>query len=111
MPCQSTTDRRLACLEQTTGRSPGGDSRARRDAVRHRGGEPQFTLPRIFTSAGCAEVFLEAFEGPLDLLLYLIRRQNLDILDIPIADITRQYMEYIELMQDLRLGTWRPNTW
>ncbi len=45
------------------------------------------------------EVFLEAFEGPLDLLLYLIRRQNLDILDIPIAEITRQYMHYIELMQ------------
>ena len=49
------------------------------------------------------EVFLEAFEGPLDLLLYLIRRQNLDILDIPIAEITRQYMKYIELMQELQL--------
>ncbi len=48
-------------------------------------------------------VFLEAFEGPLDLLLYLIRRNNIDILDIPILDITRQYVEYIELMQDLRL--------
>jgi hypothetical protein len=42
------------------------------------------------------EVILEAFEGPLDLLLYLIRRQNLDILDIPVAEITRQYMDYIE---------------
>jgi segregation and condensation protein A len=49
------------------------------------------------------EVFLEAFEGPLDMLLYLIRRQNLDILDIPIAEITRQYMRYIELMQVLQL--------
>ena len=48
-------------------------------------------------------MFLEAFEGPLDLLLYLIRRQNLDILDIPLAEITRQYMQYIELMQDLQL--------
>jgi segregation and condensation protein A len=48
-------------------------------------------------------VFLEAFEGPLDMLLYLIRRQNLDILDIPIAEITRQYMRYIELMQVLQL--------
>jgi segregation and condensation protein A len=48
-------------------------------------------------------VFLEAFEGPLDLLLYLIRKQNLDILDIPIAEITRQYMQYIELMQDVQL--------
>ena len=49
------------------------------------------------------EVFLEAFEGPLDLLLYLIKRHNLDILDIPIAEITRQYMEYIDLMKELRL--------
>ena len=48
-------------------------------------------------------MFLEAFEGPLDLLLYLIRRQNLDILDIPIAEITRQYMKYIEVMHELQL--------
>jgi segregation and condensation protein A len=47
-------------------------------------------------------VFLEAFEGPLDLLLYLIRRQNLDILDIPIAEISRQYVEYIELMKEMQ---------
>jgi hypothetical protein len=44
------------------------------------------------------EVFLEAFEGPLDLLLYLIKRQNLDILDIDVAAITEQYMQYVELM-------------
>ncbi len=49
------------------------------------------------------EVFLEAFEGPLDLLLYLIRRQNLNILDIPIAHITTQYMSYIDLMEELKL--------
>lgn len=49
------------------------------------------------------EVFLEAFEGPLDLLLYLIRKQNLDILDIPVAQITDQYMEYVELMQAVNL--------
>src|SRR5690606_40912430 len=48
------------------------------------------------------EVFLEALEGPLDLLLYLIRRQNLDILDIPIAEISRQYVQYIELMKELQ---------
>lgn len=48
-------------------------------------------------------VFLEAFEGPLDLLLYLIRKQNLDILDIPIAEITQQYISYIELMQELNI--------
>ena len=57
-------------------------------------------MPRdLYIPPDALEVFLEAFEGPLDLLLYLIRRQNLDILDIPIAEITRQYMQYIELMQ------------
>ncbi|WP_177410222.1 ScpA family protein [Pseudomonas sp. LFM046] len=49
------------------------------------------------------EVFLEAFEGPLDLLLYLIRKQNIDILDIPVAAITHQYMAYVELMKSVRL--------
>src|SRR5690606_22555014 len=49
------------------------------------------------------EVFLEAFEGPLDLLLYLIRKQNIDILDIPVAEITHQYMSYVELMKSVRL--------
>ncbi|UCJ19183.1 segregation/condensation protein A [Pseudomonas sp. MM211] len=49
------------------------------------------------------EVFLEAFEGPLDLLLYLIRKQNIDVLDIPVAEITRQYMGYVELMHSVRL--------
>ena len=67
-------------------------------------GEPITQLPRdLYIPPQALEVFLEAFEGPLDLLLYLIRRQNLDILDIPLADITRQYMNYIELMQDLQL--------
>ncbi|MCB1734024.1 MAG: segregation/condensation protein A [Chromatiaceae bacterium] len=66
-------------------------------------GQPQYTLPKdLYIPPDALEVFLDAFEGPLDLLLYLIRRQNLDILDIPIADITRQYMEYIEMMQELR---------
>ncbi|MBV9345508.1 MAG: segregation/condensation protein A [Gammaproteobacteria bacterium] len=67
-------------------------------------GEPVSELPRdLYIPPQALEVFLEAFEGPLDLLLYLIRRQNLDILDIPLAEITRQYMQYIELMQDLQL--------
>jgi segregation and condensation protein A len=67
-------------------------------------GEPITELPRdLYIPPQALEVFLEAFEGPLDLLLYLIRRQNLDILDIPLAEITRQYMKYIELMQDLQL--------
>ena len=67
-------------------------------------GEPMSQLPRdLYIPPQALEVFLEAFEGPLDLLLYLIRRQNLDILDIPLAEITRQYMQYIELMHDLQL--------
>ena len=62
-------------------------------------GEPITELPRdLYIPPYALEVFLEAFEGPLDLLLYLIRRQNLDILDIPIAEISRQYVQYIELM-------------
>ena len=67
-------------------------------------GEPVTQMPRdLYIPPQALEVFLEAFEGPLDLLLYLIRRQNLDILDIPLAEITKQYMKYIELMQDLQL--------
>jgi segregation and condensation protein A len=67
-------------------------------------GQPMLQMPQdLYIPPDALEVILEAFEGPLDLLLYLIRRQNLDILDIPIAEITRQYVEYIELMQELRL--------
>ncbi len=67
-------------------------------------GQPITVLPRdLYIPPQALEIFLEAFEGPLDMLLYLIRRQNLDILDIPIAEITRQYMRYIELMQVLQL--------
>ena len=67
-------------------------------------GEPVTSLPRdLYIPPDALEVFLEAFEGPLDLLLYLIRRQNLNILDVPIAEITRQYMEYIDLMKEIRL--------
>ena len=57
----------------------------------------------LYIPPDALEVFLEAFEGPLDLLLYLIRRQNLNILDIPVLKITQQYMQYIGLMQDMRL--------
>ncbi len=67
-------------------------------------GQPVTLMPRdLYIPPQALEVFIEAFEGPLDMLLYLIRRQNLDILDIPIAEITRQYMRYIELMQVLQL--------
>ncbi len=67
-------------------------------------GEPLLKLPDdLYIPPDALEVFLDAFEGPLDLLLYLIRRQNLEILDIPIAEITRQYTGYIEMMHGLRL--------
>ena len=67
-------------------------------------GAPLTEVPRdLYIPPDALEVFLEAFEGPLDLLLYLIRRQNLDILDIPIAQVTAQYMRYIELMDNLQL--------
>lgn len=57
----------------------------------------------LYIPPDALEVFLEAFEGPLDLLLYLIRKQNIDVLDIPVAEITRQYMSYVELMKEVRL--------
>ncbi len=65
-------------------------------------GQPMLQMPQdLYIPPDALEVILEAFEGPLDLLLYLIRRQNLDILDIPIAEITRQYMAYIDMMRDV----------
>ncbi len=73
-------------------------------AIAKVGGQPFTRIPPdLYIPPDALEVFLETFEGPLDLLLYLIQRQNLNILDIPIAAITRQYMEYLALMQELRL--------
>jgi segregation and condensation protein A len=67
-------------------------------------GEAVMQLPLdLYIPPEALEVILEQFSGPLDLLLYLIRRQNLDILDIPIAEVTRQYMGYIELMQSMKI--------
>ncbi len=67
-------------------------------------GEPVTELPQdLYIPPDALEVFLDAFEGPLDLLLYLIKRQNLDVLDIPIARITEQYMQYVEIMKEFRL--------
>ena len=66
-------------------------------------GQPVLQVPQdLYIPPDALEVILDAFEGPLDLLLYLIRRQNLDILDIPVAEITKQYVEYINVMQELR---------
>ncbi|ARO68125.1 segregation/condensation protein A [Xylella fastidiosa subsp. pauca] len=66
-------------------------------------GQPVLQIPQdLYIPPDALEVILDAFEGPLDLLLYLIRRQNLNILDIPVAEITRQYVDYINVMQELR---------
>ena len=66
-------------------------------------GRPMTQMPLdLYIPPDALEVILEAFEGPLDLLLYLIRRQNIDILDIKVAEITKQYMDYIELMQEMQ---------
>jgi len=67
-------------------------------------GETITSLPQdLYIPPDALEVYLEAFEGPLDLLLYLIRKHNLDILDIPMADLTSQYMEYVEKMRKVNL--------
>ncbi|MDO8705490.1 MAG: ScpA family protein [Sulfuricaulis sp.] len=67
-------------------------------------GESLLRLPEdLYIPPDALEVFLETFSGPLDLLLYLIRKQNLDILDIPVAEVTRQYMGYVELMQAINI--------
>ena len=67
-------------------------------------GEPLFTMPTdLYIPPDALEVFLEAFEGPLDLLLYLIRKQNFNILDIPMASVTRQYLAYVEQIRKTNL--------
>jgi segregation and condensation protein A len=67
-------------------------------------GEPLFRLPHdLYIPPDALEVFLEAFEGPLDLLLYLIRKQNFNILDIPLADVTRQYLAYVDQIRERNL--------
>jgi segregation and condensation protein A len=67
-------------------------------------GEPLLELPRdLYIPPEALEIFLETFEGPLDLLLYLIRRQNINVLDIPMAELTRQYLGYVEMMRRTQL--------
>jgi segregation and condensation protein A len=67
-------------------------------------GEPLVEIPAdLYIPPDALEILLEAFQGPLDLLLYLIRKQNLDILDIPMAPLTRQYLEYVEIMRSKNL--------
>lgn len=67
-------------------------------------GEPLFSLPQdLYIPPDALEVFLETFEGPLDLLLYLIRKQNFNVLDIPMAEVTRQYLSYVEQIRTINL--------
>jgi segregation and condensation protein A len=67
-------------------------------------GEPLFALPTdLYIPPDALEIFLEAFEGPLDLLLYLIRKQNFNILDIPMAAVTRQYLQYVDEIRERNL--------
>src|SRR6476660_1245514 len=67
-------------------------------------GEPLLELPQdLYIPPDALEVFLDSFEGPLDLLLYLIRRQNINVLDIPMAELTRQYLGYVEMMRRTQL--------
>ena len=67
-------------------------------------GEPMLEMPRdLYIPPDALEVFLEQFEGPLDLLLYLIRKENISVLDIPMAKLTGQYLEYVELMRTTKL--------
>ncbi len=93
-------------MEETSSQSAESPDLASDAAVRapkvH--GQPLDKLPEdLYIPPDALEVFLDAFEGPLDLLLYLIRRQNLNILDIPVLKITQQYIQYIELMREMKL--------
>src|SRR5437868_12489263 len=67
-------------------------------------GEPLFALPQdLYIPPDALEIFLEAFEGPLDLLLYLIRKQNFNVLDIPMSQVTNQYLSYVEQIRKTNL--------
>ena len=85
-------------------RHQSSDDRSRENVVAIVRGRVLDQLPSdLYIPPEALEVFLDAFEGPLDLLLYLIRRQNLDILEIRVSEITEQYMSYIEMMTDMEL--------
>jgi len=91
-------DDAAATLASLSEADPDADARpVDRVALARLYGEPLFRLPTdLYIPPDALEVFLEAFEGPLDLLLYLIRKQNFNILDIPLADVTRQYLAYVD---------------
>ena len=83
---------------------PEGAKGAKDDALARLYGEPMLEMPKdLYIPPDALRVFLEAFEGPLDLLLYLIRRTNIDVLDIPMAPLTAQYLEYVDAMRATNL--------
>jgi segregation and condensation protein A len=93
------TDESVSTAEEESGQSPVPASEPAAKVA----GKPVVDLPRdLYIPPDALAVFLEAFEGPLDLLLYLIRRQNMDILDIDVSEITRQYMDYIGAVEAMR---------
>ena len=93
------TDESVSAAEEESGQSPVQTS----EPMAKVAGKPVVDLPRdLYIPPDALAVFLEAFEGPLDLLLYLIRRQNMDILDIDVSEITKQYMDYIGAVEAMR---------
>ncbi|MGI9324148.1 MAG: segregation and condensation protein A [Pseudomonadales bacterium] len=112
---EKRTEGQLPTAAQAPVAEPAGDERESNSTLAQlrRGNQPALAVVRgesvvelptdLYIPPEAMEVFLDTFEGPLDLLLYLIRRENLDILNIAVADITEQYMRYIDLMHSLQL--------
>ena len=106
MKSVSATNDAAASVERVTATAESGTQPVVVDrvAMARLYGEPLFAMPHdLYIPPDALEVFLEAFEGPLDLLLYLIRKQNFNILDIPLADVTRQYLAYVEQIRKTNL--------
>src|ERR1700712_2699269 len=94
----------MAAADEPSQAAPGLPEVVDAVAVARLYGEPLFQMPLdLYIPPDALEVFLEAFQGPLDLLLYLIRKQNFNILDIPLADVTRQYLSYVEQIRAFNL--------
>ncbi len=98
------SDKKAQVAAQVTGQAGGAASGQGEMPFALIQGEPLTVIPQdLYIPPNALEVILEAFEGPLDLLLYLIKRQNIDILEIPLEETTRQYMQYIDMMQNLKI--------
>lgn len=107
-PFSAEVDPNAEVLDNAAAEAPGtaetDEEESPAEFIARVAGQPLTELPQdLYIPPEALEVFLEAFEGPLDLLLYLIKRQNLDILEIDLSELTRQYMEYVEVMKAVRL--------